>query len=146
MSVYYDRNMLFNFCYLNNDKHIRTANLYDIYIRNFILGSSRNHHTREYINQHLRSVLIDYINCWGAYAYYLYYALNLDQDGFKLPPHFEMNKYLSPIYPQKAHTKHSARYFFKHYLNKVVKAQKHLSQKNEFTEDELRDIYMDIIY
>lgn len=137
--------MLYNFCYLNQNKHVRTANLYDIYIKEFVLNSSSQHHSHNYVNGYLYNCLINYINCWHAYAYYLYKALNLDQEGYKLPVHFEMNKYLPPLYPQKAHNKRSAKFFFSHYLFRVCRASQHLAQKNEFTEDELRDIYLDIL-
>lgn len=143
--TYFDKEMLFKFCYLNENKHIRTANLHDIYLKHFVLTSSHGHHTNEFINGYLKQVLYTYIKSWCAYAYHLYYQFNLGEYGYKAPPEMARTWYPG-IYPKKKHNLASAIYFYKHWLYHVVKALNHLNKYLGFqmTEQQIQDAYLDI--
>lgn len=145
--VYFNKDMLYKFCYLNEVKHIRTANIHDIYLKHFVLTSSHGHHTTEFINGYLKQTLYNYIKSWCAYAYNLYYQFNLGEYGYKAPVE-SMKNWYPGIYPKKKHNLTSAIYFYKHFLNKVLKCLNHLNQyvfnPYPMTEDEIQNIYLDL--
>lgn len=150
--VYFNKEMLYKFCYLNEVKHIRTANIHDIYLKHFVLTSSHGHHTTEFINGYLKNILYNYIKSFSNYAYHLYYQFNLGQYGYPAPSEDFKNLYRG-IYPKKKHNLTSAIYFYKHWLNRVCKVINHLNKYirvkdnhvyYEMTEDEIQNIYLDL--